>query len=153
MLINEVANTYESENDQKQAELKDIIINKDKVIAKLRAEIRNDQEKMVELQSKVYSEQQAFARLHETYLILEHHNEEGLSLRLQTEGRLKELFRRDRQNQEVLKKVRIDRKNDRQEARENDAKIKELEDLVFKLEESNREKEGINMLIKEELTA
>ena len=42
MLINEVANTYESENDQKQAELKDIIINKDKVIAKLRAEIRSD---------------------------------------------------------------------------------------------------------------
>lgn len=52
---------------------------------------------MMALQSKVYSEQEAFARLHETYLILQHHNEEGLALRLQTEARLKELFRRDRQ--------------------------------------------------------
>ena len=58
---------------------------------------QEEQEKMMALQSKVYSEQEAFARLHETYLILQHHNEEGLALRLQTEARLKELFRRDRQ--------------------------------------------------------
>ena len=77
----------------------------------------------MEMQSKVFSEQQAFARLHETYLILQHHNEEGLALRLQTESRLKELFRRDRQNVEILKRIRIDRKHDRQEARDNNDKI------------------------------
>jgi hypothetical protein len=33
MLINEVANTYEQENSKAQQELRDIIIEKDKIIA------------------------------------------------------------------------------------------------------------------------
>ena len=73
-----------------------MIIEKDKIISKLRKEISDGHEALMENQSKLYSEQEAFQRLHETYLILQHHNEEGLSLRLQTEARLKELFRRDR---------------------------------------------------------
>jgi len=58
---------------------------------------------LTELATKVSSEQEAFQRLHETYMILQHHNEESLALRLMTESRLKELFRRDRQQVEILK--------------------------------------------------
>lgn len=92
-----------------------MVMEKDKIISKLRREISDSHELLMENQSKLYSEQEAFARLHETYLILQHHNEEGLSLRLQTEARLKELFRRDRQNIEILKKTEVDRKVHRQE--------------------------------------
>ncbi len=41
MLINEVANTYESENDDKQAELRETIMEKDRVIAQMRKELKN----------------------------------------------------------------------------------------------------------------
>jgi len=56
MLINEVANTYEKENDIKQAELKATILEKDQIIAKLRKELQEQQEKLMKLESKVYSE-------------------------------------------------------------------------------------------------
>ena len=91
--------------------------------------------------------------MHETYLILQNHNEEGLSLRLQTEGRLKDLFRRDRQQVEILKKTEEDRKEYRAKERESDLKIKELEQRAITLEELVREKEGINMVMKEEMIA
>ena len=81
----------------------------------------------MEMQSKMYSEREAFQRLHETYLILQHHNEEGLALRLLTEARLKELFQRDRQNKEILTKTAAARKEHFKEMSEHKIKIKELE--------------------------
>ena len=72
---------------------------------------------------------------------------------MQTEQRLKELFRRDRQHVEMLKKTKIDRLNNMQEARENADKVTELEAEVNRLVELSREKDGISAVIREEMTA
>lgn len=72
---------------------------------------------------------------------------------MQTEARLKELFRRDRQHREVLRRTRLDRLNYNQEAGDNEARIKELEDQVKRLEELSRENEGITKVIRDEMTA
>lgn len=153
MLINEVANTYEEEALAQQREMRVQVIEKDRVISKLRLEIQQLHDRAMELNTKIYSEQEAFERLHESYLVLQHHNEEGLSLRLQTEQRLKDLFARDRQQQEILKRVELDRKEHRQEARDQRELIKQLQSRCREMEEIAREKDGMHLVIKEEMLA
>ena len=48
----------------------------------------------------MFKEEEAFARLNETYIILQAQNEESLKLRLKTEDRLKSLFNREREMKE-----------------------------------------------------
>ena len=48
----------------------------------------------------MFKESEAFARLNETYIILQAQNEESLKLRLKTEDRLKSLFNREREMKE-----------------------------------------------------
>ena len=127
MLMSEVARTYEAEITEIKKQMNAVIAEKDAKISNLKQEALREQEKVMELQSKVYSEREAFARLNESFLILQHHNEEGLALRLQTEARLSELFRRDRQQLEIIATTAKDRKVERRAARERDAQIEELE--------------------------
>ena len=107
----------------------------------------------MKLKSNIYSEQEAFQRLHETYLILQHHNEEGLALRLMTEKRLKDLFSQERQQKEISKKIEADRKEYSEKNRDQEKVIKELEAQCQSYEELVREKDGIAKVIREELTA
>ena len=53
----------------------------------------------------------------------------------------------------MLKKTRADRANYGKDARDFEARITELEALVNTMEEFNREKDGLNAIIKDEMTS
>lgn len=65
-------------------------------------------------------------------------------MRLQTESRLKELFKRDRQAKEVFEKTAKDRQEMLKQLNEDSKKIADLERQVYTLTEAVREKEGVN---------
>ena len=70
MLINEVANSYEDENIKQKIDNEQIVEGKDKIIGNLKREILDLQAKLNEKQKEIFSEKEAFTRLHETYMIL-----------------------------------------------------------------------------------
>ena len=65
MLMSEVARTYEAEITEIKKQMNAVIAEKDAKISNLKQEALREQEKVMELQSKVYSEREAFARLNE----------------------------------------------------------------------------------------
>ena len=70
MLINEVANSYEDENSKQKTENELIVEGKDKIIGNLKREILELQAQLNEKNKEIFSEKEAFTRLHETYMIL-----------------------------------------------------------------------------------
>ena len=70
MLINEVANSYEDENSKQKIENELIVEGKDKIIGNLKREILELQAQLNEKNKEIFSEKEAFTRLHETYMIL-----------------------------------------------------------------------------------
>ena len=82
MLINEVANAYEDENVKKNDDQEKLMHEKDKVIEQKLREIQDLQNMIQEKELDIRNEKEAYARLHEAYLIMQHHNEESLAMRL-----------------------------------------------------------------------
>ena len=74
-------------------------------------------------------------------------------MRLQTEKRLKDLFSHDRQQSEIVKKIEAERKEFSKKNRDQEKAIKDLEAQCQSYEELVREKDGIAMVIKEEMMA
>ena len=153
MLVNEVSRIYEEEKEQTRMKHKKKLIDKEKSIQNLKNEAKVLTDQVLELQKQVFSEADRFAQLNETYLILKHHNEEGLALRLQTEERLKSLFQRDKNYREVFRRTEVDRQIYNAEALESEKKLEELSLQVTSLEGLLREKEGLQKIKQNEMTA
>ena len=66
---------------------------------------------------------------------------------------MKELWARDREQQNILKKTLIDASEARKEARADAAKVEVIVEQMRQLEEVCREKDGINAIIKNEMVA
>lgn len=70
MLINEVANAYEDENVKKNNDMKKKFLEKDKVIDQKLREIQDLQNIIQDKELDIRNEKDAYARLHEAYLIM-----------------------------------------------------------------------------------
>ena len=108
------------------------------IIANLKREINFKDIDISTKQKEVFGEKAAFTSLHEAYLIMQYHNEESLVLRLQTETRLKQLFNKERQRDEVLRKLEEERREERKVIVEKDAKVEELEAKLIKITDEMR---------------
>ena len=126
---------------------------KDEIIGNLKREILSLNDQLFDKQKEVYKEKEAFERLHEAYMILQHHNEENLALRLTTEDRLKSLFKRDRRHADKVKKAQESMQNDKDTLKSNAEHIKFLTEEVINLRNNVIEKDGMNSLMKTEMLA
>ena len=87
-----------------------MVTDKDRKILEIKKEKADREVEIEALNQRIFKEEEAYARLNETYVILQAQNEESLKLRLKTEDRLKSLFNRERENKENQNRDRRARK-------------------------------------------
>lgn len=126
LMINEVAEQLEAENKKTLDKYAEDLIASEKHVQLLQMELKERNDMIDELERSTGKVKDDFLRLQETYTILQKQNEEGLSLRLQTETRLKELFRHEREMREQLKIEKRDRNEWRDTISQNTKTIEEL---------------------------
>ena len=95
-----MADDFEREKQELDKKFSAMEEQKDKVIRDLKRGLAEKEVEISTLNEKIFKEEEAFARLNETYIILQAQNEESLKLRLKTEDRLKSLFNREREMKE-----------------------------------------------------
>ena len=123
------------------------------MIGNLKREVSSLQDIIQEKEKEVYTEKDAFQRLYESYMILQHHNEENLTLRLATEEKLKHLFKRDRQHEFRVKKAEKVLKDERGAIKDVESTFDELNEEIKRLKNVVIEKDGMHHIINQEMQA